>query len=392
MRENFFYAVVLGGYVNGYNIIRELHENGVENIILLDTENSLAKYSNKIKFAKKIDKSHNSLLEILKDFEKKKYYCILYPTDDLFIENIKEIYDHIKDFCFIPFNCENLNQSISKSIQYTFCQENNIPSPKFRNLENLKSLKHIHDLTFPVLIKPDKRDKLLDDFRNLYLKNLDDFYRNNDKIKKLLQSGHNLLATEVIPGDDSNIYAYVAYRSKNGNIYNDWIGKKLNQYPNNFGVFSSASNDAPNIIRKQGRKLVNKMNLTGICEPEFKYDHRDRQYKLMEINLRSMMWHRVGSLSGVKIHLTQYQDAIGQPVQRYSQVLDERIHFIYMKHELINLFFRKGYLKSFIYNVFGSKNKFFAVFDFKDIRPFLYDIFSIMKGVYLKCLKVLKID
>jgi predicted ATP-grasp superfamily ATP-dependent carboligase len=133
------------------------------------------------------------------------------------------------------------------------------------------------------------------------------------------------------------------------------------------------------------------MNLMGICEPEFKYDYRDNKYKLMEINLRSMMWHRVGNLSGVNLQFSQYLDAINEKVPRQAQDQNEVVHFIYMKHELYNLFFRKYYLKSFLKNVFGSKKKDFAIFHLSDVKPFLFDFYDIMKGVIIRCLKVLRI-
>ena len=41
-------AVVLGSYVNGYNIVRELHEKGVRDIVLLDHVPGLGARSNKI--------------------------------------------------------------------------------------------------------------------------------------------------------------------------------------------------------------------------------------------------------------------------------------------------------------------------------------------------------
>jgi len=198
------------------------------------------------------------------------------------------------------------------------------------------------------------------------------------------------LASEFIPGDDTNIYAYVGYRSQDGEILNEWVGKKLTQYPDIFGVFSSGSNEAPKIVKEQGRKLLEVMDLKGINEPEFKYDSRDGKYKLMEINLRSMMWHRVGNLSGVNIQYSQYLDAIGKNIEVQHQNQEDIIHFIYMKHEILNLFTRKSYWKHFKRNVF-HKNREFAVYDKNDLKPFFYDLIGTIKGVILVCLKLLKI-
>ena len=70
----------------------------------------------------------------------------------------------------------------------------------------------------------------------------------------------------------------MAYRTKKGEIVNEWIGKKETQYPNDFGIFSSATISSEPEVLKQGRKLLNGLNLFGINQPEFKYDYRDGKF------------------------------------------------------------------------------------------------------------------
>lgn len=386
------YALVLGGYVNGYSIIKELHSCGVENIALMSYGKSLASYSNKINYFRTIEKTSQSLLEGLKELKKECDYIVIFPTDDLQLENLHVIYDDIKDFCFVPFNYENVLESLDKYVQYSYCEKYDVPYPKTQSIETLEDIQKIESMMFPVLIKPNKRDDLVTDvFRSLFLENMDDYKKNISKLEYFIDKNITFLASEFIPGDDTNIYAYVGYRSKNGEILNEWIGKKLTQYPDNFGVFSSGSNEAPAIVREQGRKLLEIMDLKGICEPEFKYDARDGKYKLMEINLRSMMWHRVGNLSGVNIQYSQYLDAVGETVLKQTQNQEKRVHLVYIKHEILNLIFRKDYWKHFKYNLFGCKNREFVVLDKTDIKPFLFDALGFMKGLVAQCLKALKL-
>lgn len=392
MENKKIYSLVLGGYVNGYAIIKELYEKELKNIALFDYRKSLGSKSNKINYHKSIDKTSISLKNAILALKNSCDYIVIFPTDDIQLENLHAIYDDIKEFCFIPFNYDNVLQSLDKYIQYSFCEKYDIPYPKTQNIETINDLNKIETMMFPILMKPNKRDDVTTDvFRSLFLENIEEYRQNIEKLKYFLNKNITFLASEFIPGDDTNIYAYVGYRSKGGKILNEWIGKKLTQYPDNFGVFSSASNEAPEIIKEQGQKLLEVMNLQGINEPEFKYDSRDGKYKLMEINLRSMMWHRVGNLSGVNIQYSQYLDALGKEVEKQQQTQDNRIHYIYMKHELMNLLFRKKYWKYFKYNVFSFKNREFAVYDKKDIYPFLYDLISFCKGVVGQWLRVLKI-
>ena len=385
-------ALILGGYVNGYSIIQELHEKNVSDIILFDVSKKVGSYSNKIKKFVLIDKTPESLchqINILHDTYKK---VIIFPTNDLELENLHKIYAEIKSFCFLPFNYVNLLDCSDKRVQYSFCEKLGVPYPKTISIENDDDLNNISSIQFPVLIKPSKREDLkVDIFRNLQLNNRKDLEENWQKLQHYLSLGITFLTSEIIPGDGSNIYAYTAYRNQNGDILNEWTGKKLYQFPDDFGVFSSASNEAPDDVLMQGRILINGMDLKGIVQPEFKYDYRDQEYKLMEINLRSMMWHRVGNLSGVNIQYSQYLDGIGERVQKQSQIKDKEIHFVYLKHEIINLISRRGYYRIFINNIFKSDKTYFALYDIKDIKPFLIDFKDIIKGVVGTCLKALKI-
>ena len=392
MQTKKIYSLVLGGYVNGYNIIRELYSNELRDIALFSCGKSLSSYSNKINHFKSIEKTSESLRDAILNLKDKCDYIVIFPTDDLQLENLHAIYDDIKEFCFVPFNYDNVLQSLDKYVQYSFCEKHDIPYPKTQNIETIIDITKIEKMMFPILIKPNKRDDITTDvFRSLFLESMEEYKENIDKLKYFINKNITFLASEFIPGDDTNIYAYVGYRSQNGKILNEWIGKKLTQYPDNFGVFSSGSNEAPEIVKEQGRKLLEVMDLRGINEPEFKYDKRDGKYKLMEINLRSMMWHRVGNLSGVNIQYAQYLDAISKNVSKQEQNQKDRVHFVYMKHEMLNLFFRKNYWKYFKYNIFGYKNREFAIYDKNDLKPFLYDLVGLMKGLVGRCLKILKL-
>jgi predicted ATP-grasp superfamily ATP-dependent carboligase len=386
-------ALVLGGYINGYSIIKELNEKKVKNVVLFDYyRNSLGSKSNRISSYKKIDKTIAALKTALFELKEKFHYIIIFPTDDLQLENLHAIYNEINTFCFLPFNYNSLLDSLKKAVQCRYCELNNIPYPKTRSIETISDIRKIKEIPYPIIIKPNKRDDIRTDvFRSLLLNSDKDFDQNATRLTKHIQNGLSFLASEVIPGDDTNIYAYVGYRSHKGKILNEWSGRKLTQFPDNYGVFSSASNEAPEVINEQGRKLLEAMDLMGICEPEFKFDFRDNKYKLMEINLRSMMWHRVGNLSGVNIQYTQYLDAIGYEVPKQIQDKQNITHFVYMTHEIINLFSRRGYWKHFKHNVFGAPKREFAVFDKNDIKPFLFNVFPSFRGLVGRWLRILKL-
>lgn len=373
-------AIVLGGYINGYSIIRELHEKGVGDIILIDTSRSLGSFSNKISEYYIMKKDPLSLLHCLDSLHQTYDWIIPFPTNDLFLEYLYKIHEEIRNFCFLPFNEKNLRQSMDKNRQYAFCEKSGVPYPKTLPLKESGDLKKLGSLRLPLIIKPIKREDLnVQVFRNLQIYSDKDLQVALTKLEAYLTNGISFLASEIVPGEGSNIFAYVTYRNRDGKILNEWTGRKLSQFPNEFGVFASASNKASDEILKQGRILVEGMDLMGIVEPEFKYDARDGRYKLMEINLRSMMWHRAGNLSGVNLQYTQYLDAIGKKPEMQVQEKKKDIHFVYFQHEFYNLITRKGYARTFRKNLFESDETHYAVFTWSDLLPAIVDILSIPK-------------
>ena len=210
-------------------------------------------------------------------------------------------------------------------------------------------------------------------------------------LAEYINEGIEFILSEYIPGEDNNIYAYTCFRSQKGEILNEWVGKKLTQYPDNFGNFSSSSNISNKNVYKDGRLLVEALNAFGIIQPEFKYDYRDQSFKLMEVNLRSMMWHRTGSISNVKLHETQYNYAINKRINKYEQNFNTKYHFILMSHEISNLIFRKGYWKDFKYNIWGGDKRAWGIFEWKDMRPFFYSLLLLIKLLVGRCLKRLRI-
>jgi D-aspartate ligase len=381
-------ALVLGGYVNGYSIVKELHEQQIKEITLFDPGRSLARYSNKIKYRAVIDKKPEILLKELKKLHQHYDYIVPFPTDDLQLKNLHVIYSEVSDFCYIPFNRDNLLNASDKFFQYQTCEKIGVPYPKSVNAKSVSDLEVIDGLNFPLLIKPSVKKYLeADVFRTLYLEMKSNYFLAKKILIKKINEGIEFIISEYIPGDDTNIYAYTCFRSPKGEILNEWVGKKLTQYPDKFGTFSSSSNETNEHVYKQGRLLIEALNLFGIAEAEFKYDYKDKRFKLMEVNLRSHMWNRVGNISGVKLYETQYNYATCRKVNHYKQNLNKKYHLVLMLHEISNLIMRKGYWKHFKHNIWGADRTFFAIFEWSDIKPFFYSLLILFKLVGASCLK-----
>ncbi len=380
-------ALVIGGSIAGYSTISELSNNGIKNIVLFATSTlrDYACHSNKIVSSKIIDRSAESLKNALSDLRSQYKTIIIYPTVDYHLENLYAIYDSIQEYCRVPFNPKNIMDCLSKAYQYKCCEDLGIPIPKSISLDQPADLKKLSELKFPVIIKPQTRENVSsNEFRNAVIENRDELNKFNALLEKKIKEGRKLLASEVVTGGAGNIFSYVGYRNKKGEILNEWVGKKLSQWPDDFGSFATAANEFDPTVLKQGRALINGLDVMGVGESEFKYDSRDNQFKFIEVNFRSMHWGRLGHLSGVNIMLTQYMDSLGATVARERQITSKKIHLVSLENELANLKNRKGYWKIFKFNLFGGDKNVWLPLDRQDLKPFWFWFLD-----NLKCLMAL---
>lgn len=379
-------AVVLGGYVNGYSIVRALHEGGVRDIAVLDTRRGIATYSRHVSEWIVVPEGNAAYLAALRRLGAEGAPLVLFPTNDRHLEILHALYDELQGTCFIPLNPANTPSAMRKDHQYAWCEKLGVPRPQSVRLATPSDLAQLDALAPPVIVKPATREDMTKAvFRNLRARDPIELAAIRPKVEAALQGGTPLVASEIVPGPSSQIYAYTCYRSKQGRILAEWSGRKLSQYPDDFGVFGSASNEAPEAVSDLGRRLVEGMDLQGIVEPEFKLDPRDGQLKLMEVNLRSMMWHRVGQLDGVNLPLVQFLDAVGSPIPPQKQRGHPTFHYVYFRHELQNLLARRGYGSTFRRVVMTARPRHFAVFNARDPMPFLVNATRGIRGVVSAC-------
>ena len=113
----------------------------------------------------------------------------------------------------------------------------------------------------------------------------------------------------------------------------------------------------------------------------------------MEINLRPMMWHRVGWLTGVplvKLIYDYYLEGITLKHPIYNQSKTKRIHYVLLIHEIPNILFRKGSLKTFIHTLKEADTISWGVFDKNDIKPSVIAFKILTKRIIVTCLNKLK--
>ena len=383
-------CVVIGGYVNGFGVIQSLHEAGITDIHLVGLGSPQARHSRRIRSFTRLEASTDeALLAALRTHSEEGRILIPYPTHDTHVEFLARHASEISDFCFLPVNETNALQSLDKTYQYEVAASVGVAVPASVTISSPSDLHALNQLRAPIIIKPTRsasRDgSALDSeeqpFRNVVIR-LDEAVP--AAIHAALAAGWSLVASEIIPGPDTAIYAYTAYRSRSGELLRGWGGRKLGQHPQGFGVYSSASNETVEGLCATGIRVIEGLDAYGIVEPEFKLDPRTGELVLMEVNLRSMMWHRVGALCGVNLPEAQYLDALGKRVPGQTPNPQRAVH-AYFGHEFANLIADPTYRNTFRANVCSSDNRHWAFWDWRDPLPFFASLRTFAKLVVKAC-------
>jgi D-aspartate ligase len=125
----------------------------------------------------------------------------------------------------------------------------------------------------------------------------------------------NLMVQEYIPGEDDSVWMFNGYFNDQSDCLVGFTGRKLHQYPIYTGMTSLGiclSNEA---VASPTKHFMKQIGYKGILDIGYRFDARDGQYKLLDINPRVGATFRlfVGS-NGLDVIRALYLDLTGQPV------------------------------------------------------------------------------
>ncbi len=197
---------------------------------------------------------------------------------------------------------------VDKFKQHELAASLGIPHPACFAIDKLDDLSAVQDrLEFPVIIKPVhshewRRHFLVKAIPVSNPKELFEHYRRIApvRLKTVIQS--------FIPGPTSNLHIVCAYIAGDGRVPGFYTLHKLRQFPIDFGQAALAVTiDSPEVAAL-GLRFAQEAGFRGACMVEFKYDGRDGQWKLMELNPRYWTHTLLGPDCGVSLPMLHYLD------------------------------------------------------------------------------------
>lgn len=183
--------------------------------------------------------------------------------------------------------------------------------PKSRaDLDALRS-----ELIFPCIVKPTYSMAFRQRF-GVKAKRFDNFDDLANFLPEILKEGFDFVVQEYIPGEAGSLYTYVAYSDDNGEVMASFTGRKLHQFPPDFGTCRLGESVEDAELERLGVLFLRLLRFKGISLTEYKRD-TDGSFKLIELNPRPGDWpERLAQLCGANVVLAAYRHAIGQKLAR----------------------------------------------------------------------------
>jgi predicted ATP-grasp superfamily ATP-dependent carboligase len=124
--------------------------------------------------------------------------------------------------------------------------------------------------------------------------------------------GPNFLIQEFIPGDD---WMFDGYFNRDSECLFGITGKKIRRFPAKTGVTSLGVCLRSDRVHQLVRQFMRAIGYRGILDIGFRYDSRDGQYKVLDVNPRIGCSFRLfAGANGMDVARALYLDMIGSPV------------------------------------------------------------------------------
>ena len=314
-------ALVIGGDYQGLGIVRSMGRRGIP-VYVIDDVPSISRFSRYCTRYISCPPLHeeetivSALIETAKALPHDR--CVLYPTREELVAAISKHRSELEPFYRVPTPEWNVVQwAWDKRNTYQLAAKLGIPAPVTHYLTDSAQLGELESLAPPFVIKPAIKEHFIYATRAKAWR-ADSFAELKVLFEKAsaLTGPGEVMIQELIPGDGQHQYACCAFFREN-ELAGKMVVRRRRQFPLQFGRSSTfvETLDLP-ILEEYAQRFLSAIGYYGLAELEFKYDSRTREYKLLDVNLRTWGYHSLGARAGVDFSYMLYADQAGMPIEK----------------------------------------------------------------------------
>lgn len=307
---------------------------------------------------------------------------MLMGHDDRALLSISKHRKRLEDyFLFLLPDHEMVTRILDKLLFCRLCEEYELPAPASIEISGLDQVKQVHSkLKAPYIIKPAYRHywyneefvEVVGHYQKAFVcDNYDDL---EALYRKIMKVNPSVVVQEYVVGDDNRLFDVNLNVDAQGNIDAYAIGQKLRVYPPKAGWGSYVKTVEDEEMLDICAGIIDKLNLKGMVNIQFKKDSRTDEPKLIEIHTRSSIFDFLGASAGQNVPARYYSDITGVKIK--SETYRSNVTYLNIARDL-RLFIR--YRKEYGISWFDWLKTYsgVAVYDgmlFKDPKAMYYEL------------------
>ena len=317
-------VLVLGAHFHGsLGIIRSLGEIGIPVYGTFSERRGPAAYS---RYCKHVFEWHypsgsdqECVQELLKIGNEIGGPCILVPTWDETAVFVAEHHSELsRVFVYPRQDAELVRSVVSKKQMYLLAKRCGIPTAQITLPRSLADVEQFaQSAKFPIMLKASDGNRLKRRVnRKMVIVNtpreLIDFYREMED-----PENPDLMLQEYIPARTNADWMFNGYFDANSDCLLGFTGQKLRQTPVYTGMTSLGICRSNSVVIKRTTEWMKQLGYKGILDIGYRYDHRDGEYKVLDVNPRIGATFRLFlGQDNMDVARALYLDMTGQPVPR----------------------------------------------------------------------------
>lgn len=254
--------------------------------------------------------------------------AVIFPCLDEWVFAVLKHRALLEEFFIFPFSgLETINELLDKNLLYRKCLEMGIPIPRTYFLDEQKPESVASEIEFPCILKPALQREFTNEFgeKVFRVETREDFLARCEQASR-----HPMLAQHIVGSSIDSFYSLCSYVDAGGHARGVFVGRKLEQYPPDFGTACLVDSRYEQRIVERGIEVLKQFGYHGISEVEFIYDDRDGDFKLLDVNTRVWKWIGLPMHCGVDLPWLAYSDAIGQSSSDAERQRDN-VKWVYLK-------------------------------------------------------------
>ena len=325
-------ALVFNCHITGLAVARSLGRRGVPVIGLDRDDSGYGLHSRYTAIAGRcpypLDDERafiNLLMEIGVALKQK---AVLFPCLDEWVFVVARNASDLGEYFILPFSeIDTVERILDKNLLYRKCEQRQIPIPRTFYIGEQTPEQIASEINFPCIVKPALQREFTNEFGEKVLR----AETREDFLSLCKRAGHHpLLAQEIVGAGVDSFYSLCSYMGRDGQAKGVFVGRKLEQYPPDFGTACLVDSRFVEEIAARGVDILNQFGYHGISEVEFIYDAPSGDFKLLDINTRVWKWIGLPMSAGIDLPWLAYADAVFGNVQAAGRQRD-RLRWVYLK-------------------------------------------------------------